>query len=59
MTLTFNLYLDILPLDIHAKFQAHMSVHSAVNVRHMDTQTQDAKTITPAYDNLQTCVIKG
>ena len=51
MALTFGLELDILPLDIHAKIQVCMSVRSAVRVRrtdgHTDTQTDNAKTITP------------
>ena len=32
VTLTFELDLDILPLDLHAKIQVRMSVHSAVRV---------------------------
>ncbi len=42
MTLTYELDLDILPLDLHAKIQVCMSVRSAVRVvthGHTDTQT--------------------
>ncbi len=38
MTLTYKLDLDILPLDLHAKFQVRMSVRLAVRVV-TDTQT--------------------
>ncbi len=51
MTLTYKLDLNILPLDLHAKIQVHMSVRSARIVRRTDThthrQTKDVKTITP------------
>ncbi len=50
MTLTFKLDLDILPLDLPAKFRAGMSVRSATNARHTDTRAQDAKTITTSAD---------
>ena len=39
MTLTCQLDLDILPLDIHAKIQVCLSVCSAVRVRQTDTHT--------------------
>ncbi len=39
MTLTYELDLDIFPLDIHAKIQVCMSVRSAVRVRRTDGQT--------------------
>ncbi len=49
MTLTFELGLDILPLDLHAKIQVCMSVRSSVRARHTHTHTQTdhAKTTTP------------
>ncbi len=51
MTLTYKLDLDLLPLDLPAKIQVCMSVHSTVTVRRADgrtdRQTDDAKTITP------------
>ncbi len=50
MTLTYELDLDILPLDLHAKIQVCMSVRSAVRVvtdGQTDGQTHDVKTITP------------
>ena len=50
MTLTFELDLDILPLDLHGEIQVHKSVRSAVRVRQTDRITQDAKTITPVAD---------
>ena len=46
MTLTFELDLDIPPLDLHTKIQVCMSIRLAVRVvthRHTD----DVKTITP------------
>ncbi len=39
MTLTYELDLDILPLDVHAKIQVCMSVRSAVRVRRKDGHT--------------------
>ncbi len=54
MTLTFKLDLDILPLDLNAKIQAHMLVCSPVTARHADRQmdrwTVRVKTITPVAD---------
>ncbi len=47
MTLTYELDLDILPLDLHAKIEVHMSVCLAGRVRRTHTQTADVKTITP------------
>ncbi len=51
MTLTFELDLDVFPLDLHAKIQVHTSANSAFIVRRTDEQTDkrthDAKTITP------------
>ena len=46
MTLTYELDLDILPLDRHTKIQVRMSVRLAVRVV-TDTHTEDVKTITP------------
>ncbi len=50
MTLTLELDLDILPLDLHAKIHVRMSVRSAGIARQTDgqthTQTNDVKTIT-------------
>ncbi len=44
MTLTYKHDLDILPVDLHAKIQVRMLVHSARRVRrtHTDTQTNRA-----------------
>ncbi len=39
MALTHKIDLDTIPLDIHAKIQVCMSVHSAVRVRQTDTHT--------------------
>ena len=50
MTLTFELDLDILPLDLHAEIQVCTSVRSAVRARQTHTQNDDAKTITPVAD---------
>ncbi len=53
MTLTFRPDLDILPLDLHAEIQVHMSVRSALSVvtdTNTHTQTHDVKTITPVAD---------
>ena len=50
MTLTFELDLDILPLDLHAEIQVCTSVRSAVRARHTHRQNDDAKTITPVAD---------
>ena len=50
MTLTFELDLDILPLDLHAKIQVCMFVRSAARARQTDSHTHDAKTITPVAD---------
>ncbi len=54
MTLTFELKLDMLRPDLHAKVQVSMSVHSARIVRQTDRQTDrlthDVKTITPSAD---------
>ena len=49
MTLTYLPDLDILPLDLHANIQVHMSVRLAGRVRrtHTHTQTDDVRTITP------------
>ncbi len=46
MTLTKELDLDILPLDLHAKSLVYASLRSDVRVV-TDTQTDDVKTITP------------
>ena len=53
LTLTFELYLDILPIQLHVRNQVHASVRLARIVRHMDTQTHTywthyAKIITPS-----------
>ncbi len=53
MTLTFELDLDILPLDLHAKIQVRMSVCSTARVvthTQTDRQKDDVKTITPVAD---------
>ncbi len=56
MTLTFELDLDILPLDLHTKIQGCTFDRLALRARHTDThththrQTDDAKTITPFAD---------
>ncbi len=53
MTLTFELDLDILPLDLHAKIQVRMSVCSTTRVvthTQTDRQTDDVKSITPVAD---------
>ncbi len=49
MTLTYNLDLDNLPLDLHAKIQVCMSVRLEVRVVTADRHTHkdDVKTITP------------
>ncbi len=54
MTLTFELDLDILPLDLRTEIQVCMSVRLAVRVvthtqtdTQTDTHTDDVKTITP------------
>ena len=47
MTVTFELDLYILPLDLHAKIQAYSSVCSAVRARQAHLHTNDVKTITP------------
>ena len=51
MSLTYELDLDILPFDPHAKIQVRMSVCSAIILRRTDTQTHtqtdNTKTITP------------
>ncbi len=47
MTLTYELDLDILQLDLHAKIQVCMSVRSAGIARRTDRHTNDVKTITP------------
>ncbi len=41
MTLTFNLDLDILPLDLHAKIPVCLSVHWSVRARHTDRRCQN------------------
>ena len=50
MTLTYELDLEILPLDLHVKIQVCMSVRSAFIVRRTDGQTHrhthDVKTVT-------------
>ncbi len=46
MTLTYELDLDILPFDLHAKSQVHMSVRLTMRVV-TDRQTHNIKTITP------------
>ena len=56
MTLTYQLDLDILPLDPHAEIQVRMSVCLAVGARHTDTHTDNVKTITP--DMSQTWGVK-
>ena len=54
MTLTFELDLDIIPLDLQAKIQVCLSVRSAMSARQTDrqtdTQNDDAETITPVAD---------
>ncbi len=50
MTLTLKLDLDTFSLDLHAEMQACMSVRLARIVRQTDTQTDNAKTITPSAD---------
>ncbi len=49
--LTYDLDLDVFPLDLPAEIQVRTSVHSAFIVRrtdgHKHRQTHDAKTITP------------
>ena len=54
MTLTFELDLDILPLDLYTKIQVRMFVRSSVRARHTHTHTHRhtdrAKTITPVAD---------
>ena len=53
MTLTFELDLDILPLDLHAKIQVCMSVclvRRVVTHTHTDRQTHNVETITPVAD---------
>ena len=50
MTLTFELDLDILPVDLHAKIQVRMFVRSLVRARHTDRRTDRVKTITPFAD---------
>ena len=47
MTLTYELDLDILPLDLHTKIQVRMFVRSAVRVV---THTNNVKSITPVAD---------
>ena len=47
LTLTYELELDILPLDRHAKIQVHMSVRSANKARRTDRQTHHVKSLTP------------
>ena len=59
MTLTYNLDLDILPLDLHAEIHVCMSVRLVVRVvthTQTDTHTDDVKTITP--DTSQTWGVK-
>ncbi len=46
LTFTYELDLDILPLDLHTKIQVCMSVNSAVRVV-THRKTDDAKTVTP------------
>ncbi len=44
MTLTYKFDLDILPLDLHAEIQVHMSVRLALRVvtdRHTDRRCQN------------------
>ena len=48
MTLTYDLDLDILPLDLHVKILVHTSVRSAGIVR----LTDDAKIITPNMSHM-------
>ena len=60
MTLTFQLDLDILLLDLNTKNQVRMSVRSLVRVvtdRQTHTQTDDVKTITPVAD--AGCIFKS
>ncbi len=47
MTLTYQLDLDILLLDIHAKIQVCMSVHAFNRENETHKQTNGVKTITP------------
>ncbi len=59
LTLTSELDLDILPLDLHAKIQVRMTVRSAVRVRqtHRQTHTYDVKTITPVTSETRGVII--
>ncbi len=52
MTLTYELDLDILPLNVHAKIQLCMSVRSAVRVRQTDGHT-DTHTHTHTHRQCQ------
>ncbi len=59
MTLTYELDLDILPLDLYTEIQVCMSVRLAVRVvtdTQTHTQTDDVKTITS--DTSQTWGVK-
>ena len=50
MTLSYELDLDIPPFDLHHEIQVRMSIRLAVRVvtdTHINTQTDDVKTITP------------
>ena len=50
MTLTYKLYLDILPLDLHTQIQVRMPVRLALKVvtdRQTHTHRDGVKTITP------------
>ncbi len=61
MTLTYDLDLDILPLDLHTEIQVRMSVRLAVRVvtdRHTHRHTDDVKTITPNTSQTQTWGVK-
>ena len=52
MTLTYKLYLNILPLDLPAKNQDYLFVCSPARVvtdTQTDTQTHDVKTIHPSH----------
>ncbi len=49
MTLTYELDLDILPLDLHTKIQVRMSIRVAGISRRTHRHTHDVKTITHAH----------
>ncbi len=58
MTLTFELDLDVLPLDLHTKIQVCMSVRLAVRVvthTHTDTQTYGLRRLVTHTDVCYLC----